>query len=132
MPTIVATKSSTRGVVVQRRSTVAVPGQGSAVQVQTPTTTLAPVTEKVRTIGVGSPGPQGPKGDPGADGAAGVNFTQAVASATWTINHNLGYRPSVEVFDAGGNEIEGEVTHPSSLQTIIRFVVPVSGTARLN
>lgn len=68
MPTIVATKSSTREVVVQRRSTVAVPGQGTTVQVQTPTTALAPVTEKVRTIGVGSPGPQGPKGDPGADG----------------------------------------------------------------
>ena len=32
--------------------------------------------------------------------------TQSTASATWTINHNLGFRPSIELFDAGGQEFD--------------------------
>ncbi len=57
--------------------------------------------------------------------------TQASASATWTINHNLGFRPEVAVTDAGGNERCGSVSHTSNNQTVIRFATALAGFARL-
>jgi len=67
----------------------------------------------------------------GTDEGAGYVFTQATAASTWTINHNLGHVPSVEVFDSGSQEIEADVTHPSVNQTVILFTVPTAGFARL-
>jgi hypothetical protein len=58
-------------------------------------------------------------------------YTQAVAASTWTINHNLGQVPSVEVFDSGSQEIEADVSHPTPNQTVIVFSVPLAGFARL-
>lgn len=66
-----------------------------------------------------------------ADQGAAYVFTQSTASATWTINHNLGYVPSVEVFDSGSQEIEADVSHSSVNTTTILFTVPVAGFARL-
>lgn len=67
----------------------------------------------------------------GTDEGAGYVFTQSTAAATWTINHNLGHVPSVEVFDSGSQEIEADVLHPSVNTTIILFTVPTTGFARL-
>jgi hypothetical protein len=67
----------------------------------------------------------------GTDEGAGYVFTQSTAASTWTINHNLGHVPSVEVFDSGSQEIEADVTHPSVNQTVILFTVPTAGFARL-
>lgn len=67
----------------------------------------------------------------GTDEGAGYVFTQSTPAATWTINHNLGHVPSVEVFDSGSQEIEADVSHPTSNTTVIVFVVPVAGFARL-
>lgn len=58
--------------------------------------------------------------------------TQSTPSTTWTINHNLGFVPSTELFSSGGEEIDGEVTHTSNNQTVVTFVTAVSGLARLN
>lgn len=58
-------------------------------------------------------------------------FTQAVASSTWTINHNLGHVPTVEVFDSGSQEVDADVSHPNVNQTVIVFSVPLAGFARL-
>jgi hypothetical protein len=58
-------------------------------------------------------------------------YTQSAAASTWTINHNLGYVPSVEVFDSGSQEVDADVSHPNLNQTIIVFSVPLSGFARL-
>jgi hypothetical protein len=74
---------------------------------------------------------QGNQGLPGATGA-GVNFVQSTAASVWTINHNLGYRPSVEVFSAAGEEVEPEITHPTVNQTVINCTPPLAGSARLN
>lgn len=63
-------------------------------------------------------------------GAAYV-FTQPTAATTWTINHNLGYIPSIELFDSGSQEIDAEVSHPSVNTALIVFAVPVAGFARL-
>jgi hypothetical protein len=67
----------------------------------------------------------------GPDGGAAYVYTQAVAASTWTINHNLGFVPSVEVFDSGSQEIEADVSHPTTNQTVIVFSVPLAGFARL-
>ena len=67
----------------------------------------------------------------GADGGAAYVFTQSSAATTWTINHNLGHVPSVEVFDSGSQEVDADVSHPSVNQTVILFSVPLSGFARL-
>lgn len=63
--------------------------------------------------------------------SAGIAFNQVSPLAEWTINHNLGFRPSVEVFSVGGAEIEADVVHVSLNQTRIYFVAPTAGSARL-
>lgn len=55
--------------------------------------------------------------------------TQGSASATWVVNHNLGYRPTVVVFSAGGIEVEATIIHISLNQTQISFNTAVTGTA---
>lgn len=74
-------------------------------------------------------GIQGPPGPPGI--GAGTQYNQMSLSDTWTINHNLGYLPSVTAFSVGGVEITGSVVHPTINQTIIQFNTPVAGSARL-
>ena len=93
--------------------------------------TVASITKVLQPLKVASPGPQGRDGAPGPSGA-GYTHTQSVASTTWTINHNLGYRPSVELIDAGGNEFSAEVAHPSLNTAVVTIKVAVAGTARLN
>lgn len=65
--------------------------------------------------------------------STGVAYTHAqwVAEAMWTINHNLGLRPSVTILDSGGAEVEADVTHINANQLVIRFAIPVAGVARL-
>lgn len=78
------------------------------------------------------PGPQGPIGPQGPAGL-GVNYvhTQAIAATVWTINHNLGYRPSVELLDSGSQEIDAEVSHPTVNQTVVTLTPASAGLARL-
>lgn len=86
-------------------------------------------TDPVKITLLGVPGP---KGVDGVGGSAGYNHTQASSSASWLINHNLGYRPSVAVFTTGGVEVfGGEVLHTSINQLTITFDVAFAGTARL-
>jgi hypothetical protein len=97
---------------------------------------LVTVTD-TRTVSVITAGPQGPKGltgDPGPPGQAGAYayvFQQAAPATTWTINHNLGYRPSVELLDSGSQEIDGDVSHPSINQTLVALTPATAGLARL-
>lgn len=97
-------------------NTIAITDNSSSVAVVT-----VPVTN---TVVATTAGPQGPAG-------AGYFHQQISASATWTINHNLGFRPSVEIFDTGSQEIEGDVSHPSVNQAIITLSPAIAGTARL-
>lgn len=89
------------------------------IEVTAPTT---PVRVEVQVAG-----PQGPAG---ANAAAYVH-QQLAASASWTINHNLGYKPSVELLNTGSQEIEGDVVHTSVNQTVVTFSGAVAGQARL-
>jgi hypothetical protein len=71
------------------------------------------------------PGPQGPAG-----GLAFIHL-QPTPATTWTINHGLGYRPSVELLNAGSQEIDAEVSHPTVNQTLITLNPATAGQARL-
>lgn len=85
------------------------------------TVVTVPVTNTVTATTVG---PQGPSG-------AGYLHQQTSSSTTWVINHNLGFRPAVELFDSGSQEIDGDVAHPSVNQAIITLSPATTGTARL-
>ena len=64
-------------------------------------------------------------------GLVAYTHTQAVASSTWIINHNLGSRPIVELLSAGSMEFAGDIIHMSTNQVVCSFLSAVSGTARL-
>ncbi|NBR24579.1 MAG: hypothetical protein EBU08_12575 [Micrococcales bacterium] len=89
------------------------------------TTVIVDNTTDTTVVTVQTPGPQGPAG------AAAYVFTQSTPATTWTINHNLGLRPSVELLDTGSQEIEGEVSHPSLNQTVVTLSLATAGMARL-
>ena len=59
-------------------------------------------------------------------------YEQSTPATTWTINHNLGYKPSVEVFSVGSQELDADVIHTSINQTVISFTIATAGFARLN
>ena len=71
-------------------------------------------------------GSQGPAG-PGI--AQSAEFVFALPSSQWTINHNFGRRPVVEVFGPGGAGLVGEVLHASLNQVLVYFDGPVTGFA---
>ncbi|MGL5936368.1 MAG: hypothetical protein ACRCZI_12205 [Cetobacterium sp.] len=64
-------------------------------------------------------------------GSAGFDFTQASPATTWTINHNLGFRPAVELASVGGLLIFGQIQHTSVNQVLVTFNTAQAGTARL-
>lgn len=82
--------------------------------------------EVERLVSVVKVGIQGP---PGASGA-GFVFSQPTPATEWVINHNLGFRPAVEIIDAGGNEVDAEVQHISVNQARVYFNAAIAGEAR--
>jgi hypothetical protein len=70
-------------------------------------------------------------GGGGGGGTSAYVHQQPVPAGTWTINHNLGFRPSVELLDSGGQEIDGEVSHPTVNQTVVALSPATAGLARL-
>jgi hypothetical protein len=93
------------------------------------------VVQLVQEVGLTSPGPQGPPGPRGLPGAAGgsvFEFTQSTPAATWIIDHNLGRKVQVTIFDANGQVVYSDVTHGSVNQTTIYFASPVVGSALIS
>ena len=85
------------------------------------------IQAQTKTVKIITPGPQGPPGE----AAQGYKHTQSSPSTTWTITHNLGFYPSVELLNAGSQEIEGDVVHLSQNVTVAYFTTPIAGFARL-
>lgn len=56
-----------------------------------------------------------------------TEYTFSSPSDTWIINHNLGYVPVINITTIGGVEMDGDVHHVSTNQTIISFNAPVIG-----
>jgi hypothetical protein len=82
------------------------------------------VTQSNRQIAVSTGGLSSPHGT--------YTHTQASASATWTIVHNLNCKPSVTIVDSGGNVQIGEVLYDSDNQITLAFAAAFSGFAYLN
>jgi hypothetical protein len=57
---------------------------------------------------------------------------QSIASAVWTIVHNLAYRPAVFVIDSAGNEWHGVISHVDGNSLTITFTTAFGGTAYLS
>lgn len=75
----------------------------------------------------------------GPQGASGAELedkhyvhTQNAASTSWTITHNLGKMPSVEVVDTGDNIVVGEIEYLSLNQVRVTFGAAFTGKAYLN
>jgi len=83
------------------------------------------VVPNIPTVTISTPGPQGPSS------AAQIFYThvQAVASAVWTINHNLGGQPTAVVLDSAGTQCEGTFSYPTINQMVITFSSAFTGTA---
>lgn len=90
-------------------------------------TQITIVEEATVVYEIGVPGPRGP---------AGIDLTyvhdQLVASATWTIHHQLNKYPSITVVDSGGNLIEGDITYTDINTAVVRFSVAFGGQAFCN
>lgn len=83
----------------------------------------------VRVAVPGPRGVQGEQGQPGQD--AGYVHQQPTPAATWVMNHNLGFKPAVALFDTGSQEFDGLITHTSDNQAVATMTAPVAGFARL-
>jgi hypothetical protein len=57
---------------------------------------------------------------------------QQSALSTWTINHNLGFKPNVNISDYGGNNVECDIEQVSTNQMVLLFAEPISGYAYLS
>lgn len=79
----------------------------------------------IPTVEITAPGPQG------VSASAQIFYvhTQAIASAVWTINHNLNGEPTAVVLDSAGTQCEGTFSYPSKNQMVITFTSAFTGTA---
>jgi len=84
-------------------------------------------------VEAGPQGPAGPTGATGADGSGSANTTvvhdQASASATWTITHNQGRYPTIDIIDSAGNHVIGDIKHNSINQVVATFDNAFAGKA---
>ena len=59
-------------------------------------------------------------------------FTASTNESQWTINHNLGFYPNVQVYDSDYDEIFADIRHPSTIQTLVNFTGTTTGYAVLS
>lgn len=68
----------------------------------------------------------------GSSGDAHYAHTQGIASASWTVTHNLGKFPSVTVIDSANNVVVGEIQYTNNNSLTISFTSTFSGKAYTN
>jgi hypothetical protein len=107
-------------------------------------------------LGTGTQGTQGTLGVQGASGITGAaldntddltegttnkyftvgrvsyDHMQGAASSSWSITHNLGFKPNVTVIDSAGNIVEGEIAYTNSNSLTVSFQSAFSGNAYLS
>lgn len=54
---------------------------------------------------------------------------QSIASSSWIVNHNLGFKPVIVIFDSSGNAVIGDIFHNNLNQAILTFSAPFGGEA---
>tara|TARA_Y100000385_G_scaffold77985_1_gene79164 strand:- start:184 stop:432 length:249 start_codon:yes stop_codon:yes gene_type:complete len=57
---------------------------------------------------------------------------QSASSATWSVTHNLGKKPSVTVVDSAGTKVIGEVEYVDDNNVTLKFKSTFSGKAYFN
>lgn len=69
-------------------------------------------------------------------GVRSVNFSQDVASTTWTIEHNFGFKPNVDVMiDVGGQLQKAfplSITHSDDNTVIVTWTTARTGQATVS
>ena len=90
-------------------------------------------------IGSGTQGVQGVQGTKGDTGSVenlvsrvSYEHTQGSVSDSWTITHNLGFKPNVTVVDSGGTIYEGEISYTDLNTLTVSFSTAFSGKAYLS
>lgn len=68
---------------------------------------------------------------PGGGGGSYYVHQQTTASATWVIDHHLGFIPSVYILDSNGQQMIAEIDFPSDQTVVINHSAPYSGSAYL-
>ena len=81
------------------------------------------IQEILEILEIGTPGP------PGA--TPGATYIFGSAATTWTINHNLGYKPVISCYTVGGIEVVADIVHTSDNQAIVYFSTATAGAARV-
>lgn len=66
----------------------------------------------------------------GTSATSGYTFTQNTPLAEWTVAHNLGYKPLVQIFSLGSNQVEAEIVHLSINTFRVIFNNAFSGYAK--
>jgi hypothetical protein len=96
--------------------------------------TPSPTSTSSVTVSGTTVGPQGPVGPTGPQGASGgfFTFTQNTPATTWSITHNLGYKPAVTSTDINGNIIVGDITYTSTNALTITFSGVIGGYAYMS
>lgn len=58
-------------------------------------------------------------------------YSNTYSSAlTWTVNHNLGRKPNVQVLSPGGVEVMADVVHINNNQAVVSFAAAYTGGVR--
>lgn len=75
---------------------------------------------------------RGIPGPPGSGGGSTYTHTQSVASANWTVAHNLGRHPSITVVDMLGDQLCPDVRYVDADIVQITHSVPLVGRVYCN
>jgi len=69
-----------------------------------------------------------------ANGESLTSFThnQTTTAASWTINHNMGKKPSVTIVDSANTYVIGEITYIDNNSLTVSFKAAFKGKAYLN
>lgn len=70
-------------------------------------------------------------GGGGGTGGGTFTFHQSSPSATWVIDHHLGFIPNVLILDGNGHQLIAEVQFPSDQTIVVVHSAPYAGTAYL-
>lgn len=66
-------------------------------------------------------------------GSSAYRHVQSAPSATWTIQHNMGFYPGgVTVIDSGGNYCLGNLSYPNVNTVVVEFSAAFNGVAYLS
>jgi len=82
----------------------------------------------------GAQGATGAKGDPGDLAGFNVNlvsytYEKQSNAITWTVTHNLGFRPNVIVMDYSSNQVECDISYTNENSVVLTFSEGISGYA---